>query len=213
MSGIVGWIAAPHGAPDAAALGADARGARAPRPRPRPLCEFVRPAARATGAAIIDPRRRADVRRRAGLALTFNGEIYNFRELRAQLAKRGYASSATPTPRCCCAPTSTGARTWCKHLRGMFAFAIWDARNERLFLARDRFGEKPLFLREGDGELLLRLRDQGAAAAAARAARGGPRRAVWDYLAYRYVPGPRTLFAASASSPPGHLRDCGSSAS
>ena len=72
----------------------------------------------------------------------------------------------------------------------MFAFAIWDARNERLFLARDRFGEKPLFLHEEQGglyfasEIKALLRVPGIAASV-------DLRAVWDYLAYRYVPGPQ----------------------
>jgi asparagine synthase (glutamine-hydrolysing) len=88
------------------------------------------------------------------------------------------------------------------HLRGMFAFAIWDASNERLFLARDRFGEKPLFLHEnGSGlyfasEIKALLRIPGIKAAVNL-------QAVWDYLAYRYVPGPKTLFTGIRKLMPG----------
>src|SRR5262249_60391070 len=87
-------------------------------------------------------------------------------------------------------------------LRGMFAFAIWDARRERLFLAKDRFGEKPLFLYEDGGDLyfaseikaLLRL---------PRLKTSTDLRPVWDYLAYRYVPVPGTLFSGIRKLRPG----------
>src|SRR6185436_20006103 len=87
-------------------------------------------------------------------------------------------------------------------LRGMFAFAIWDARNERLFMARDRFGEKPLFLHERAGglyfasELKALLRVPGIEPEV-------DLQAVWEYLAYRYVPGPRTLIAGIRKLLPG----------
>src|SRR5207344_886554 len=86
--------------------------------------------------------------------------------------------------------------------RGMYAFAIWDARNERLFLARDRFGEKPLFLHESGGGLYF--------ASEIKALLRVPEirsdvnlDAVWDYLAYRYVPGPKTLFNGIRKLKPG----------
>ena len=82
------------------------------------------------------------------------------------------------------------------------AFAIWDGRSERLFLARDRFGEKPLFLYEdahglyfaSEIKALLRLPGMRA---------GVDFKSVWDYLAYRYVPGPRTLFTGIRKLMPG----------
>jgi asparagine synthase (glutamine-hydrolysing) len=84
----------------------------------------------------------------------------------------------------------------------MFAFAIWDARNERLFLARDRFGEKPLFLYEDSSGLYF------ASEIKALLRLPGSRvevdfNSVWDYLAYRYVPGPRTLFTGIRKLMPG----------
>jgi len=88
------------------------------------------------------------------------------------------------------------------HLRGMFAFAIWDAGKERLLLARDRFGEKPLFLHENANgvyfasEIKALLRVPGVQCAVDPAA-------VWDYLAYRYVPGPQTLFSGIRKLQPG----------
>src|SRR5262249_3396358 len=88
-----------------------------------------------------------------------------------------------------------------QHLRGQFAFAIWDAREERLFLARDRFGEKPLYPYETDGALFF------ASEIKALLKLPGLRpetdlSAVWDCLAYRYVPGPRTLFRGIRKLPP-----------
>jgi asparagine synthase (glutamine-hydrolysing) len=77
--------------------------------------------------------------------IVFNGEIYNFKELRAQLAEKGYHfKSHTDTE-----VILNGYHYWGKevfsHLRGMFAIALWDARSDELILARDRVGVKPLF--------------------------------------------------------------------
>jgi len=129
----------------------------------------------------------------AGLALIFNGEIYNFRELRAELSALGYVFKRdSDTEVLLRAYQHWGSDVVC-HLRGMFAFAIWDSRNERLFLARDRFGEKPLYLYEDScglyfaSEIKALLRIPGIKTTV-------DLHSVWDYLAYRYVPGPKTLF-------------------
>src|SRR5206468_1588627 len=76
-------------------------------------------------------------------------------------------------------------------LRGMFAFAIWDAREQSLFLARDRFGEKPLFLREQGGSLYFASEIKSLLEIPG-VARTVDLESVWQYLAYRYVPGPAT---------------------
>ena len=154
--------------------------------------------------AIIDPRggHQPMCDEPAGLALTYNGEIYNFRELRAQLEGAGYRFATT-------SDTEVLLRAWqhwgegvVERLRGMFAFAIWDAGRGVLFLARDRFGEKPLFLLEDGSELFF--------ASEIKALLQLPRQkpevnltAVWDYLAYRYVPGPRTLLRGIRKLAPG----------
>lgn len=145
--------------------------------------------------AIIDPEgaHQPMCDREAGLALTFNGEIYNFRELRDELSGFGYRFTRDSDTEVLLRAYQHWQENVVDHLRGMFAFAIWDARNERLFLARDRFGEKPLFLYEnGSGiyfasEIKALLRVPGMHATVNVDA-------VWDYLAYRYVPGPKTLF-------------------
>ncbi|HET9471930.1 MAG TPA: asparagine synthase (glutamine-hydrolyzing), partial [Usitatibacter sp.] len=91
-----------------------------------------------------------------------------------------------------------------ERLRGMFAFAIWDARAAKLFLARDRFGEKPLFLLEANGG--FHFASEIKALLELPFARPGVNlSAVWDFLAYRYVPGPKTLFEGIRKLPPGTL--------
>jgi asparagine synthase (glutamine-hydrolysing) len=138
----------------------------------------------------------------AGLALTFNGEIYNFRELREELSSLGYIFKRDSDTEVLLRAYQHWGSGVVRHLRGMFAFAIWDARNQRLFLARDRFGEKPLYIQEDTGglyfasEIKALLRIPGVKASVNL-------QAVWDYLAYRYVPGPKTLFSGIRKLMPG----------
>jgi len=154
--------------------------------------------------AIIDPKgaRQPMCDASAGLALTFNGEIYNFRKLRDELSRFGYGFTRDSDTEVLLRAYQHWGQDVVHHLRGMFAFAIWDARNERLFLARDRFGEKPLFLFEnGSGlyfasEIKALLRVPGIDSAVNLDG-------VWDYLAYRYVPGPKTLFKGIRKLMPG----------
>ncbi|MGH8642692.1 MAG: asparagine synthase (glutamine-hydrolyzing), partial [Burkholderiales bacterium] len=154
--------------------------------------------------AIIDPDGARQPMRdaAAGLALTFNGEIYNFRELRGELIRHGYRFARDSDTEVLLRAYQHWGSDVVRRLRGMFAFAIWDARHERLFLARDRFGEKPLFLCQNGGELYFAseikalLRVPGVRAAV-------DLEAVWDHLAYRYVPGPKTLFTGIRKLMPG----------
>jgi asparagine synthase (glutamine-hydrolysing) len=81
-----------------------------------------------------------------GLALVFNGTIYNYPQLRAELIGKGHTSTPTATPKSSCAPMRNGAKADCvARLHGAFAFAIWDRLAGSLFLARDRLGIKPLY--------------------------------------------------------------------
>lgn len=139
--------------------------------------------------------------RSAGVA--FNGEIYNFRDLRAELERAGHHfATHTDTE-----VIIHGYEQWgdavVDHLRGMFAFAIWDARRDRLLLARDRLGEKPLyFTTASDGSFLF------ASEIKALFAHPGVRRAVNEdgiqpFLILGYVPPPGTLFAGIEKLAPG----------
>ena len=154
--------------------------------------------------AIIDPEgsRQPMCDAAAGLALIFNGEIYNFRELRGDLARLGHRFTRDSDSEVLLRAYQQWGAEVVHYLRGMFAFAIWDARNERLLLARDRFGEKPLFVYENGRDLYFAseikalLRIPGVKATVNL-------ESVWDYLAYRYVPGPKTLFTGIRKLMPG----------
>src|SRR4051794_34909186 len=100
--------------------------------------------------AIIDPvgSPQPMVDHEAQLSLTFNGEIYNFRELRAQLMGLGYRFKRDSDTEVLLRAYQRWGEQCVERLRGMFAFAIWDGKKQRLFMARDRFGEKPLFIHE-----------------------------------------------------------------
>ena len=137
------------------------------------------------------------------LSVAFNGEIYNFRQLRHELEARGFVfrtSSDTEV-------LLHGYRAWGQdlpsRLRGMFAFALWDATEKSLFLARDRFGEKPLYYAFHEGNFLF-----ASEAPSILLWPGFPRAAdhavINDYLAFGYVVGSRSAFAGIRRLPPGH---------
>ncbi len=154
--------------------------------------------------AIIDPEGAAQPMcdAAAGLALTFNGEIYNFRELRSELERLGHRFARDSDTEVLLHAYRQWGEDAVERLRGMFAFAIWDARRASLFLARDRFGEKPLFLRE-DAAGCYFASEIKALLAVPGAAPPVDASAVWDYLAFRYVPGPKTLLAGIRKLAPG----------
>src|SRR6185437_645324 len=135
--------------------------------------------------AIIDPdgSRQPMVDEAARLALTFNGEIYNFRELRGELEKLGHRFTRDSDTEVLLRAYQQWGAEAVTRLRGQFAFAIWDGAAERLVLARDRFGEKPLFLREAAGGLFFASEIKALLAVARPAVDPG---ALWDCLAYRY---------------------------
>ena len=153
--------------------------------------------------AIIDPEggKQPMTDDAAGLAITFNGEIYNFRELRQELEGCGYRFALQSDTEVLLRAYQRWGDRVCEKLRGMFAFAIWDARANRLFLARDRFGEKPLFLHEQGGGLYF-ASEIKALLELPHFATQVNLSAVWDFLAYRYVPGPKTLFEGVRKLPP-----------
>jgi asparagine synthase (glutamine-hydrolysing) len=138
----------------------------------------------------------------AGVTVVFNGEIYNFRELRRELETRGRRfRTASDTEVILRAYEEYGVDCL-RHLRGMFAFAIWDERCHRLFLARDRVGIKPLVF-AWDGRRLLFASEPKAILEDSSV----PRRIDWealrDYLTLHYIPSPRTIFADIRKLPPG----------
>ena len=139
------------------------------------------------------------------LAAVLNGEIYNFRALREELRMAGHhLSTACDTEVIVHLAEHRSAVEVARRLDGMFAFAVWDAKRERLMLGRDRFGKKPLHYWYAGGQLVF-----GSEIKAVLAHPAVPRvlddAAIPAYLTFGYVPSPDTFFAGIKSLPPGHV--------
>jgi asparagine synthase (glutamine-hydrolysing) len=135
--------------------------------------------------------------------VTFNGEIYNFQELRLGLERQGHRfRTRSDTEVIVHAYEEFGAEC-VRRLRGMFAFALWDEPGQTLVLARDRVGKKPLFYAEVDGQLVFASELQGLLKHPG-ISREVDAAALDDYLTYGYVPAPRTIFRGVRKLPPGH---------
>jgi asparagine synthase (glutamine-hydrolysing) len=139
------------------------------------------------------------------LGVALNGEIYNFRELRRDLEARGHVLSTQGDTEVIAhlgeeLPPADVARA----LEGMFAFSIWDSKQGRLILGRDRFGKKPLFYWHDDAGLVF-----GSEPKALLAHPRVPRRVradvIPDYLTFGYVPSPDSFYEGVQSVPPGHV--------
>ncbi|MGH8191886.1 MAG: XrtA/PEP-CTERM system amidotransferase [Rhodanobacteraceae bacterium] len=140
----------------------------------------------------------------AGLALVYNGELYNFLELKAELEANGVAFHS----RC---DTEVLLRAWqhwgedcLPRLVGMFAFAVWDMRAKRIYFARDPIGIKPLhygFTRAGD--LVFASELKGVLAHPGVRRKIDPQ-ALEDYMAFGYVPDPKTIYRGIRKLPAGH---------
>jgi asparagine synthase (glutamine-hydrolysing) len=137
------------------------------------------------------------------LWLTFNGEIYNFRELRKQLEAQGHRfRSATDSEVILHAYEEWGDDCVLR-LRGIFAFGLWDDRRERLLLARDRLGVKPLYY-WAHAEGLVFASQPRAILEHPRFRREVDARAFQQYLVYRYVPGDLAIWAGMNKLPAAH---------
>jgi asparagine synthase (glutamine-hydrolysing) len=133
----------------------------------------------------------------------FNGEIYNFRELRRELEGQGVRFRTHSDTEVLLEAYAAWGRAALEKLRGMFAFAVWDGKERRLFAARDRLGVKPLYYALLSDELIFASEMKGLLA------HPGIRReldyaALDDFLTYLYVPAPRTIFRGISELPPAH---------
>jgi asparagine synthase (glutamine-hydrolysing) len=137
------------------------------------------------------------------LVITFNGEIYNYRELRAQLRDRGHEFHTQTDTEVLLAAYAEWGPDCLERLRGMFAFAIADFARREVFLARDRFGIKPLVWARGENCLLF-ASELRALLASGQVARTPDPQAIWDYLSLGSVPFPATILRDAQALCPGH---------
>jgi len=135
--------------------------------------------------------------------VTFNGEIYNFLELRDRFESEGYRFRSTSDTEVLLAAYQKHGIGCLQHLRGMFAIAIWDAHERTLLLARDRLGKKPLYYRlDRDGIVFASEPKAFLAEAAFEARPNVP--AIAQYLTYQYVPSPESAFEGVSRLRPAH---------
>jgi asparagine synthase (glutamine-hydrolysing) len=135
------------------------------------------------------------------IAVVLNGEIYNYRELRSELASRGHSFSSKSDTEVIAHLYEEEGIDCVRRLIGMFAFALWDEPRRRLFLARDRLGKKPLFysIRNGGISFASELR---ALLADPEVSRDIDYQALDAYLTYQYVPAPLAAFKSIRKLPP-----------
>jgi asparagine synthase (glutamine-hydrolysing) len=145
------------------------------------------------------------VDREAGLALVFNGTIYNHPELRDELRHHGHRFNST-------GDTEVILRAWAewgpdcvKHLRGMFAFALWEMETRRLWLVRDRFGIKPLYYSKDGARIRFASSSQALLAAGGVDTSIDPVALHHQFTLHAVVPAPRTVLNGIRKLAPAHI--------
>ena len=157
-----------------------------------------------TRLAVIDPTERSHQPMRdaeTGNVLVFNGEIYNFQELRAGLEQQGHRFATRGDAEVLLAVYREHGAACLSMLRGMFAFAIWEPLRSRLFLARDRVGKKPLVYTETAGGLVF-ASELNALCAHPAVSRELDPGALDSYLSLQYVPAPHSIYRGARKLPP-----------
>lgn len=155
--------------------------------------------------AIIDlPGGRQPMKNERGtIHVVFNGEIYNFMELRRDLTARGHRFASQSDTEALVHAYEEYGEDCVRRLDGMFAFALWDTEARRLILARDRVGKKPLFYTISDGTLIFSSELQSLVRHP-RVSREVDLAALDQYLSFGYVPGPGTIYRAVRKLEPAH---------
>src|SRR4026208_193427 len=136
--------------------------------------------------------------------IVFNGEIYNYRQLREQLEQLGHTFYTNSDTEAIVHAYDQYGSDCPKHLRGMFAFAIWDERSQELFLARDRVGKKPLLYAQTSAVGLVFASDFMPLLLHPDVSRDIDREALHYYLTFMYVPAPLTAYRQIRKLEPGH---------
>jgi asparagine synthase (glutamine-hydrolysing) len=142
----------------------------------------------------------------SGAWITYNGEVYNYRELRSVLERDGHVFRSGTDTEVVLALYEREGPAFVERLRGMFAFAIWDQRRRRLFAARDHFGQKPFYYTVVGQRLLFASEIKSLLAHADVSVEPEPA-AVDYYLSLRVIPPPLTMFRGIHKLPAGHWLD------
>jgi asparagine synthase (glutamine-hydrolysing) len=135
--------------------------------------------------------------------IVFNGEIYNYQEVRQRLLAQGYQFKTASDTEVILHQYEQDGADGINQLNGMFGIAVWDRPARRLFLARDRMGVKPLYY-FWDGKHFLFASEIKALLASGYVPREMNQQALWDYLTFRYVPQPETIWKNVRKLLPGH---------
>ncbi|MCB9835763.1 MAG: asparagine synthase (glutamine-hydrolyzing) [Phycisphaera sp.] len=144
------------------------------------------------------------------VTLTYNGEIYNYRELREQLVTLGHQFRSSSDTEVLLHAYLQWGEACVERLNGMFAFAIWDSRDRSMLLVRDRLGVKPLYYAEVtrpdlDGTQLVFASEIKGILASGAVSREIDRQSLYYFMGYEYVPGRRTIFRDVHELEPGCL--------
>lgn len=141
------------------------------------------------------------------LAIVFNGEIYNFLDYRGDLQQRGHRFHSKTDTEVIIYLYREHGPDCVNYLRGMFAFALWDEPNQKLFLARDRLGKKPLYY-YCDGQRLVFGSELKCLLEDPTIPKEINYEALYDYLLYLYIPDPKTIYKNIYKLPPAHYLIC-----
>ena len=140
----------------------------------------------------------------AGLVLVFNGAIYNYPQLRSQLKTRGYHFFSEGDSEVIIKAYKEWGEACVEHLQGMFAFAVWDMREKSLFLARDRFGIKPLYWNSNDNQFRFASNLQALLAAGDVDKSIDPAGLHFLFTLHAVIPAPGTILAGVHKLEPAH---------
>lgn len=137
------------------------------------------------------------------IVIAFNGEIYNFLELRAELKAKGYPFKTHTDTEVILALYQYHGVELLQKINGMFAFALWDKEKQQLFIARDRIGKKPLYYCNHNDEIVF-----ASELKALLTIKDIPKKiridSVYDFFAYQYIPDPKTIYQNIHKLEPGH---------
>ena len=138
------------------------------------------------------------------VVVVMNGELYNFREVRADLEKRGHQFETQTDTEILPHLYEEYGEAMLEHINGMFAFALWDKRREKLLIARDRFGEKPLYYGVFDGKLIFASEPKVLLSNPAVKPEINTD-ALRQFLSFDYVPAPHSIYKGVSKLPAAHL--------